>query len=121
MRFLMKLEMVLAMVVIGWAFQGEALAQSEQDANRMAEIVVSATPLSGPEAAGTVHRITAEQIRQQGAQTLDEALQLVPGITIREGAEGTPRIDIRGFRTRRIFSRPTTRMTTRATRFRSST
>ena len=102
MRFQMKLEVVLAMVVIGWAFQGEALAQSEQDANRMAEIVVSATPLSGSEAAGTVHRITAEQIRQQGAQTLDEALQLVPGITIREGAEGTPRIDIRGFRTRHV-------------------
>jgi outer membrane receptor protein involved in Fe transport len=103
MRHLMKCMAVLLGMTVAWAWQGPARAdQIADNANRMAEIVVSATPLRGSEAAGTVHRITAEQIRQQGARTLDEALQLIPGIIVREGPEGTPRIDIRGFRTRHV-------------------
>lgn len=100
MRLWMTWQSVFAMMVIGWVFCGSA--QAEENANRMTEIVVGAKPISGSEATGTVQRITAEQIRQQGADTLDEALQLIPGVTIREGAEGTPRIDIRGFRTRHV-------------------
>jgi vitamin B12 transporter len=102
MRDLRKWKVVLAGALIGWMLQGPAQAQTEDNANRMAEIVVSAKPLSGSEAAGTVHRITAEQIREQGADTLDEALEMVPGVIVREGPEGTPRIDIRGFRTRHV-------------------
>lgn len=97
-----KWKVVLTIAAIGWMLQGPAQAQTEDNANRMAEIVVSAKPLSGSEAAGTVHRITAEQIRQQGADTLDQALEMVPGVIVREGPEGTPRIDIRGFRTRHV-------------------
>jgi len=69
---------------------------------RLGEIVVSAETEGIVESAGTVYRVTASEIKEQGAKTLDEALQLVPGIIIREGAEGTPRIDIRGFRTRHV-------------------
>ena len=103
MRELMKWKTALLWMALFWVWQAPALAaQTEENANRMAEIVVSSTPLSGSEAAGTVHRITAKQIRQEGARTLDEALRLIPGIIVREGPEGTPRIDIRGFRTRHV-------------------
>jgi vitamin B12 transporter len=97
-----KWKVLLTMVAVGCILQGPALAQTGDNANRMAEIVVTAKPLSGSEAAGTVHRITAKQIREQGANTLDEALEMVPGVIVREGPEGTPRIDIRGFRTRHV-------------------
>jgi vitamin B12 transporter len=102
MRDLWKWKVVLTIAVAGWILPGPALAETKDNANRMTEIVVTAEPLSGSEAAGTVHRITAEQIRQQGADTLDEALEMVPGVIVREGPEGTPRIDIRGFRTRHV-------------------
>jgi vitamin B12 transporter len=102
MRHLVKWKAVMTILVVGWILQGPAWAQTEDNANRMAEIVVTAKPISGAEAAGTVHRITAAQIRQEGAKTLDDVLELVPGVTVREGPEGTPRIDIRGFRTRHV-------------------
>ncbi|BBO85720.1 TonB-dependent receptor [Desulfosarcina ovata subsp. sediminis] len=75
---------------------------SQEGAYRLAEIVVSGESESIAESAGTVHRITARDIQDQGARTLDEALELVPGLIVREGAEGSPRIDIRGFRTRHV-------------------
>ncbi|MEJ2154141.1 MAG: TonB-dependent receptor [Desulfobacteraceae bacterium] len=102
MSTMAKWKAVLIIGAVGWILHGPAQVQAEENANRMAEIVVTAKPLSGSEAAGTVHRITAEQIRRQGVDTLDEALELVPGVIVREGPEGTPRIDIRGFRTRHV-------------------
>ncbi len=42
------------------------------------------------------------EIQERGARTLDEALTLVPGLFVRTGGEGSPRIDIRGFRTRHV-------------------
>jgi vitamin B12 transporter len=102
MSNLLKLKAILTILSVCWILQNPALAQTKDNYNRMAEIVVSAKPLSGSEAAGTVHRVTAEQIRRRGADTLDEALELVPGVIVREGPEGTPRIDIRGFRTRHV-------------------
>ncbi|SDP30198.1 Outer membrane receptor for ferrienterochelin and colicins [Desulforhopalus singaporensis] len=77
-------------------------ANQEEGAYRIGEIVVAAASESVVEQAGTVYRVTAEQIRKQNAKNLDQALELVPGLVVREGAEGTPRIDIRGFRTRHV-------------------
>ena len=54
------------------------------------------------ESIGTTHHIDADEIRMRGAQTLSEALELVPGITIRTGADGVARVDIRGMRTRHV-------------------
>jgi outer membrane cobalamin receptor len=56
----------------------------------------------GVEAIGTVRVVTARDIEAMGARTLDEALALVPGVIIRTGAAGVPRIDIRGFRSRHV-------------------
>ena len=101
MKYAMRISLGLAIVVGG---QSAVLADETptDGAYRLGEIVVSAKPESVVENVGTVYRVTAGEIKDQGARTLNEALQLVPGIIIREGAEGTPRIDIRGFRTRHV-------------------
>ncbi|MFH0731031.1 MAG: TonB-dependent receptor [Pseudomonadota bacterium] len=68
----------------------------------LGEVVVSGTK-GGVEAVGTVREITAEDIQMRGAATLDEALALLPGVTIRTGADGTPRVDMRGLRSRHVL------------------
>ena len=55
------------------------------------------------EQVGTVEEVSAEQIERVGARTLDEALRLMPGINVRNGGDGVPRIDIRGMRTRNVL------------------
>jgi vitamin B12 transporter len=102
MRHVIGSVVVLAMFLSGPSPSLGADVESTEGTFQLGEIIVSAKPDSGVESAGTVHRITAAQIRDQGVRTLDEALQLIPGVTIREGAEGTPRVDIRGFRTRHV-------------------
>jgi outer membrane cobalamin receptor len=52
---------------------------------------------------GTTRRIDEEDIRQESARTLDEALVRQPSVVIRTGADGTPRIDMRGLRTRHVL------------------
>lgn len=54
------------------------------------------------EQVGTVEEVSAEQIQRSGARTLDQALRLMPGVNVRNGGDGVPRIDIRGLRTRNI-------------------
>ena len=55
------------------------------------------------EQVGTTRRIDRAEIEARHARTLDEALRLVPGIYVRTGGDGTPRIDIRGFRSRHVL------------------
>ncbi|MEC9313972.1 MAG: TonB-dependent receptor plug domain-containing protein, partial [Pseudomonadota bacterium] len=47
-------------------------------------------------------RIDREDMERISARSLDEAIKLVPSLNVRNGADGTPRIDIRGLRTRQI-------------------
>jgi vitamin B12 transporter len=68
----------------------------------LGEVVVSATQ-DVVETAGTVREVTAEEIQNKDARTLDQALQLLPGVEIRTGAGGIPRIDIHGFRSRHVL------------------
>ena len=81
-----------------------AVNAQEDDYSRygMGEIVVSATRTAGVERIGTVHTVTRARLEASGATTLDDALRLVPGLQVRTGGAGTPRIDIRGFRTRHV-------------------
>ncbi len=44
--------------------------------------------------------ITDKDIEKRNAKTLDKALELLPGIDVTTGGAGTPRINIRGFRSR---------------------
>ncbi len=79
-----------------------AFAQSESPFYQLGEVVVTDQTTSS-ESVATVHTVTSLDIEQKGIRTLDEALKLVPGIYIRYGASGAPRIDIRGLRTRHVL------------------
>lgn len=65
-------------------------------------IVVHADGGEASEMATTHWSISEEEIRALGAQTLDQVLKNVPGVYIRVGGDGTPRVDIRGFKTRHV-------------------
>ena len=68
----------------------------------LGEVVVSARQ-DVVETAGTVREVTAQDIQNKDARTLDQALQLLPGVEIRTGADGVPRVDIHGFRSRHVL------------------
>lgn len=55
------------------------------------------------EAVGTTRRIGRAEIEARNARSLDDALRLIPGIHVRTGGDGTPRVDVRGFRSRHIL------------------
>ena len=82
----------------GWAAQESHV---DDDVYALGEIVVTEDG-QGPEGVGTVREITAAEIEERGARTLDEAIALLPGVVVRTGAQGVPRVDIRGFRSRHI-------------------
>ncbi|MBN1535048.1 MAG: TonB-dependent receptor plug domain-containing protein [Spirochaetes bacterium] len=62
------------------------------------EIVVKEKALADIESAATTTEITAEQIRDRGDKTLDQALQMVPGVNTYQNAKGNMVFDIRGVR-----------------------
>ena len=87
------------------ALSGSALSQvADEDAAiyTLGEVVPSAER-DGVESVGTVREITAMDIQAKGARTVDEALELLPGLDIRTGAEGIPRVNLRGFRSRHVL------------------
>jgi outer membrane cobalamin receptor len=90
---------LLASPLISGAEQNE---DSANPAFTLGEIVVSGKKPE-VEAAGTVREVTAADIEASGARDLNEAINLLPGVNIRNGGEGVPRIDIRGFRTRHVI------------------
>ncbi|MBW1901434.1 MAG: TonB-dependent receptor [Deltaproteobacteria bacterium] len=47
--------------------------------------------------------VTAKDIEDKNARTLDEALELLPGLDVRTGAQGIPRINLRGLRSRHVI------------------
>ena len=59
-------------------------------------------PLSLSAAAGTEYSVTREQFELANAASLDAVLESIPGLNVRVGGDGTPRIDMRGLRTRQV-------------------
>ena len=72
------------------------------DVYTLGEVVVTGDR-EGVESIGTVREITAEEISKKGARTLDEALDLLPGVYVRTGNDGVPRVDLRGLRGRHVL------------------
>ena len=90
---------VLAMVAcVSPAFA--SAAEAPHEIYQVGEVLVSASYLE-PEV-GTVYRITPQDFERTNARSLDEALREIPSINVRNGADGTPRLDVRGLRTRQI-------------------
>lgn len=52
----------------------------------------------------TTREVTREDMHWESARTLDEAVIHEPSLVVRTGGEGSPRIDIRGLRTRQILT-----------------
>jgi vitamin B12 transporter len=90
----------LILLMLTGLMAGQALA-AEEGIYHLGEVVVSGTD-KGVEKISTTHTVTAKQIEERGARTLNEAIKLVPGVQIRTAGDGTPRIDMRGFRTRHV-------------------
>ena len=80
--------------------QAEESTPAQDNVYHLGEVVVSGD--KGSETSTTMSIITEADIRNSGASTLDDALRLVPGLNIRTAGDGTPRIDIRGMRTRNV-------------------
>ena len=98
----MKFKMVALLAALAMLGGTGGLALAADDGiYRLGEVVVSGQE-SGVEAIGTTHKVTAEEIEKRGARSLDEAINLLPGVSVRVGGDGAPRIDIRGLRTRHI-------------------
>jgi outer membrane cobalamin receptor len=80
---------------------GPAAAQTAPSTPTFSVSVTEASELV--EEVGTTRRIGRAEIEARNARTLDEALRLLPGIFVRTGGDGTPRIDVRGFRSRHVL------------------
>ena len=105
MRLNLPAAALLAAIGTLQALSGAACAADAADRTEfytLGEVVVTGTG-EGVQASETVYTVSAEDIRSKGARTLDQAITLLPGVNIRTGGEGVPRIDIRGFRTRHVL------------------
>lgn len=104
MRFACKTGVALILgCFLVFPVPGFSIAAEEQaEAYTLGEVVVTGER-EGVEAVGTVREITAADIQRNGARTLDEALDLLPGIQVRTGNDGVPRVDMRGFRSRHVL------------------
>jgi len=87
---------LVAMASPSWA------TQAPKTTYELGEIVVSAEN-NETEKIATLYTLDAQTLKDRGVRTLEDALVLVPGVYVRYGAEGVPRIDIRGFRTRHVL------------------
>lgn len=82
---------------------GEAAPEDDATTYTLGEIEIFVHRDRGVRATETVTRVTAEEIARSGASTLDQALALLPAVNVRAGAEGVPRVDVRGLRTRHVL------------------
>jgi outer membrane cobalamin receptor len=69
----------------------------------LGEVIVVTGKTKGVQATGVVSMVTSEDIQNRGARTLEQAISLLPGVNVRTGGDGVPRIDVRGFRTRHVL------------------
>ncbi len=95
-----------SLLLCGLLAAPQAVTAADQDdaetgTYTLGEIVIKGKA-DGVEATESVYTVTAEDIQAKNARTLDQALSLLPGVNIRVGADGTPRIGVRGFRTRHV-------------------
>ncbi|MDE2166128.1 MAG: TonB-dependent receptor [Alphaproteobacteria bacterium] len=85
----------------GFAWATAASAQDATPASdrtgayELGAIVVNSRPADAV-AGQTTLSVTAQQMDQKGARTVDQALDTMPGINVRTGGDGVPRIFLRG-------------------------
>lgn len=92
------------LLIVTFGFTASAASEISGEATEvytLGEVVVSGDN-PGVEVVATQWEITAEEIEKRNVKTLDEALGLLPGVDVRSGAQGVPRVNIRGLRTRHV-------------------
>jgi len=62
------------------------------------EVVVKGRAIANVEEASTTTELTSESIKARSQKTLDEALETVPGMIVKQGQKGQMNFDMRGFR-----------------------
>ncbi|MGL4832829.1 MAG: TonB-dependent receptor, partial [Shewanella sp.] len=88
---------------IGLCFTLQGAEVSSDPLLNVSEVIVVHGKRGQASDMATTHwRLSEDEIRASGAQTLDQVLKNVPGVYIRVGGDGTPRVDIRGFKTRHV-------------------
>lgn len=92
---------VVLFLALATAMPAMAADDQEEGVYRSGVILVTA-PADTESAAGTSYTIDRADFERTGARTLDQALASIPSINVRNGADGTPRLDVRGLRTRQI-------------------
>jgi vitamin B12 transporter len=96
---------LLSGIILLWGFPFLAAAEEtdkkDDGVYTLGEVVVTAQQ-EVVETAGSVREVTAQDIENMDARTLDQALVLLPGVEIRTAADGVPRIDVHGFRSRHV-------------------
>lgn len=70
---------------------------SDEAVYQLGSLVVN--PQTG---ANTQYQFNQHDLELLGARSLEDALRLTPSVNVRYGGDGTPRMDIRGLRTRQI-------------------
>jgi len=93
--------LILILGVGSLGYGAEANSTDQTGVYTLGEVVVTAQS-GGVESVGTVTEITAKDIEDKNARTLDEALELLPGLDVRTGGNGIPRIRMRGFTSRHV-------------------
>ena len=101
-----QLKLGMFIMILGSLVASPLTSRAEQSSDdaptfSLGEVIVSANK-PAVEAAGTVEEVTAADIEASGARNLSEAIDLLPGVNIRTGGDGVPRIDLRGFKTRHV-------------------
>jgi outer membrane cobalamin receptor len=96
----------LSLVVIAVGSSNLALAGDIDRASILdvAEvIVVTGEQPTAQQQTTTTWTISEDEIKTLGAQSLDQILKNVPGVYVRVGGQGTPRVDVRGFKARHVI------------------
>ncbi len=76
--------------------QKEAV-KKKSDVYTIGEIVIREKAIANVEDAATTTEISAESMKSRSEHTLDQALQTVPGMIVRQGKKGQMNFDMRGF------------------------
>ncbi|WOT05353.1 TonB-dependent receptor plug domain-containing protein [Shewanella youngdeokensis] len=90
-------------LALGVAFQAQASELERDPILDVTEVIVVHGEQPAAIESSTTHwSLDAEDIKALGAQSLDQLLKNVPGLYVRVGGEGTPRVDVRGFKARHV-------------------
>ena len=93
---------VLFLVLTGLSAPARS-QEEEEESFTVGEIVVRARRISNVEQAGTTDVLTAEDLTRRGAKTLDDALEMLPGIQLYTHTKGHRRLRLRGFEQEKVL------------------